>query len=101
MYTKDEIIKENGLTLVDSWSNNETYEWAEIEVFYSKEKKRYFWIEDVGCSCNSLWDSVYTIEDMCNGSRKNAIDAVGRFVNENNGRFRKDGNVNPSKLLSE
>jgi hypothetical protein len=91
------IIEENNLVLVDSWSGQESYEWTEIEVYYSEEKRQYFWLSGSGCSCNSLWDDVNSIEDLCNGSRKNAIDAIKRFAEEN----KRWKGISSSKMVSE
>ena len=52
MYNRNEIIEENNLTYVDGISAGDAYNWAEIEVYYSKEKRRYFWLSGTGCSCN-------------------------------------------------
>ena len=34
----------------------EGWDWWAMELYYSPSKRRYFWQEDSGCSCNSFGD---------------------------------------------
>ena len=81
----NQVIEENNLISVDSLSFGDGYDWAEMEVFYSKEQKRFYWISGYGCSCTWLWDDVRNLSDMESGDRKAAADSVRRFAEDNRG----------------
>jgi hypothetical protein len=77
-----DVIKENNLIYVDSLALGDVYSWCDIEVYFSKEKNRYFWIEGAGCSCESLWEDVSSLSDMCDGNKESAMNAVRSFASE-------------------
>jgi len=52
------------------------YEWNSLEAWYSPGKRRFFWIEGSGCSCNSLGEGFESINDLDSGSREELITAV-------------------------
>ena len=97
---RDNIIEENNLVEVDSLSFGDGYSWTEIEVFYSKELKRFFWLEGSGCSCNSLWEDVKSLADMCDGTRLAAASAVRSLAEENRSEFYGDIATAANKVLS-
>jgi len=84
------ITEKNNLVFVDSLSLGDGYDWADIEVYYSKEKNRFFWIEGSGCSCSWLWEDVNSLADMCDGDRQSAARAVRSFAEDQRGRFHGD-----------
>ena len=99
MYDNKKVIEDNNLIYIDDISLGDGYRWVEIEVYYSKEENRYFWISGSGCSCDSLWENVNTIADMCNGSRQNAADAIRAFAEENtNGYYSGNEAIVTSKI---
>lgn len=76
------IAKDNNLIWVDSLSLGDGYSWCDIDVYFSKEKNRYFWISGAGCSCTSLWDDVSSLSDMYDGNKESAVRAVRSFASE-------------------
>lgn len=76
------IIEDNNLILVDSIGMSEGWDWTDMEVYFSKEKNRFYWISGSGCSCNSLWDDIRSLSDFEDGDRKAAASAVRRFAED-------------------
>lgn len=99
MSDKEKMMEENKLTQVDCISLGDCYGWTDLEIYYSEEKDRYFWLEGSGCSCNSLWDDVKTLADMCDGNRKNVADAIRRFAKDNSNSWNGEVVIS-SKLLA-
>ena len=87
---RDKIIAENNLVAVDTLSFGDGYSWTEMEVFYSKELDRFFWVQDSGCSCNALWDDIRSLADLCDGSRQNAANAVRTLAEANRSEYYGD-----------
>lgn len=56
------------------------YEWAQLGVYYSRSRRRYFWLSDYGCSCTEFGDGVRSIDDLENGERAAARAAISRFA---------------------
>ena len=96
---RDKIIEENKLVEVDSWSFGAMYDWAEMEMFYSKELNRFFWLEGSGCSCTYLWDLVNSLADMCDGTRQSAANAVRAFAEANRSEYYGDIATAANKVL--
>lgn len=94
------VIEENNLIFVDSMDLGDAYDWSEIAVYYSKEKRRYFWVSGSGCSCTSLWDDIRSLEDMENGPKTAAVNAVRSFAEENRRYYPNDVVGATSKIKS-
>lgn len=60
-----------------------SYEWATFHAFYSPTSRRYFWLDDAGCSCSSWGDYVRSEADFHNGTKTDLIRAVHSFTAEN------------------
>jgi hypothetical protein len=95
----NKIIVDNNLVQVDSLSFGDSYGWTEIEVFFSKELNRFFWVEGSGCSCNSLWDDIRSLADMCDGSRQSAANAVRSLAEANKKEYYGDIATAANKVL--
>lgn len=52
------------------------YEWDDLEAWYSPSRRRFYWLEGSGCSCNSLGDDVSSIADFLDGDREALMRAV-------------------------
>lgn len=52
------------------------YDWDSLEAWYSPSKRKFFWIEGSGCSCNSLGDDVRALADFSVGNRDELANAV-------------------------
>lgn len=53
-----------------------SYEWDSLEAWYSPSRRRFFWIEDSGCSCNYLGQDVWSLSDFLDGDRDALLRAV-------------------------
>lgn len=89
MNIMNEIVSDNNLTYVSGLDFGEGYDWAEMLVYYSAEKRRFFWLSGSGCSCTWIWDDVRSLGDMQDGNRQDALRAVREFAegygNDRNG----------------
>lgn len=56
--------------------NGGGYDWDEFRAYYSPSRRRYFWLAQSGCSCNSFGDRVGSIEDLSNGARDDLERAI-------------------------
>jgi hypothetical protein len=54
--------------------------WAEFEVYYSSQKRLFFWLEDEGCSCWELGEDMKILDELCNGDKRAAAEAARHFV---------------------
>jgi len=54
------------------------YDWDDLEAWYSPSKRKFFWLDGSGCSCNSLGDDVYGLADFSVGNRDELAAAVRR-----------------------
>ena len=70
------------------------YEWDSLEAWYSPSKRRFFWVEGSGCSCNSLGDDLYRIDDLESGNREELTNAV-------RSKYANGYNVSTDELLSD
>jgi hypothetical protein len=52
------------------------YDWDDLEAWYSPSKRKFFWLEGAGCSCNSLGDDVRSLADFSVGNRDELASAV-------------------------
>lgn len=52
------------------------YEWDSLEAWYSPSKRKFFWLQGSGCSCNSLGEDVNSIADLEVGNREELITAL-------------------------
>lgn len=52
------------------------YDWDSLEAWYSPSKRRFFWVEGSGCSCNSLGDGITSVDDLTSGNRDELASAV-------------------------
>lgn len=78
---------DDGHTLPTNWQHVITvtdggggYEWATLHAFYSPTARRFFWLGDSGCSCNSWGDGVGSEADFHNGTKKDLERAVREFL---------------------
>ena len=76
----NDVINSNNLVFVDSLELGDGYDWATIEVYYSSEKNRFFWLSGSGCSCTWLWEDVSSLACLCDGSRGDAARAMRQFA---------------------
>lgn len=67
---------------VYNYCGGESYEWHDLEAFYSPSARQYFWISGGGCSCSYLWEYVETVDDLENGDREALIRAVKRHIDD-------------------
>ena len=56
------------------------YSWSEMKVFYQPKSRRFFWLEDSGCSCYSWGDSIDGFADFSDGDKAAALRAVGAYA---------------------
>lgn len=56
------------------------YEWTAMGAWYSPSQRRFFWVQDSGCSCNSFGDGVRSVEDFQNGSKADLLAASDSFL---------------------
>jgi hypothetical protein len=56
------------------------YDWSAFGAYYSPSRRRYFWLHDGGCSCNSFGDSVKSVEEFENGDRAALLRAVEEAI---------------------
>jgi hypothetical protein len=70
------------------------YEWDSLEAWYSPSKRRYFWVEGSGCSCNSLGDDVRRLDELANGNRDELVSAI-------RAKYEEGYNVSPSDMLAD
>lgn len=54
------------------------YDWDEFHAWYSPSRRVYFWTSGAGCSCNSISDEIYSIEDLENGRDRADVDLGDR-----------------------
>lgn len=73
------------------------YSWDSLEAWYSPSRRRFFWLEGAGCSCNSLGDDVSSIADFAAGNRDELTAAVRRKYDETY----SGGTGRASELLSD
>lgn len=52
------------------------YDWDSLVAWWSPSKRRFFWLDGSGCSCNSLGDDVRSIDDFTAGNRDELTTAV-------------------------
>lgn len=56
------------------------WEWAAIEVYYKPDARRFFWLEESGCSCYGFGDyAPYSLDEFGDGDRNAAIAALKGF----------------------
>lgn len=55
------------------------YEWNELLAWYSPSERRYFWIHEGGCSCDSIDMYMESKSDFESGSRADLVRAVRNF----------------------
>jgi hypothetical protein len=58
------------------------YDWDDLEAWYSPSRRKFFWLDGSGCSCNSLGDGVTSIADFDAGNRDELSSAVRRKYDE-------------------
>lgn len=69
------------------------YEWDTLLGYYSPSKRKFFWIEGSGCSCNWIWDGVNSIDYFEFGEREELVNAVRR-------KYEDGYNSNPTEMVS-
>jgi hypothetical protein len=52
------------------------YGWDSLQAWYSPSKRKFFWLEGSGCSCNSLGKFVSSLGDFTVGNRDELVNAV-------------------------
>jgi len=52
------------------------YDWDSLEAWYSPSKRKFFWLDGSGCSCDSLGMDVSKLEDFTVGNREELANAV-------------------------
>lgn len=54
------------------------YDWDEFHAWYSPSRRVFFWTSGAGCSCNSISDDIYSIDDLENGRERADVMAAVR-----------------------
>lgn len=76
-------VKELDFVPVVSIHLLEGYEWDEFHAWYSPSRRMYFWTSGSGCSCNSIADGIYSLDDLENGrARSDVMAAVNRYFDD-------------------
>lgn len=75
-----ELVESEKLAFIADFGDYD-YSWNEIQFYYSPSKRRYYWISDSGCSCNSFMDvsTFESLDELESGDRKAAISAAESF----------------------
>ena len=58
------------------------YEWDEFHAWYSPSKRRYFWAEGSGCSCNYFGEDLYKLDDFSSGSKSDLESGLRSYLDE-------------------
>lgn len=71
-----------------------SYDWDSLEAWYSPSKRRFFWLEGEGCSCDYLGSGIGRLDDFSSGNR----DELARAL-----RDKYDGayNARPTDLIND
>jgi len=77
MYAYD-IVESEGLVEVAAIGEYD-YSWSELKMFYQPKARRFFWLEDSGCSCCSWGDSIDGFADFSDGDKAAATRAIETF----------------------
>jgi len=71
-----DLIAQEGLVEVASLSAG-VWDWTTIAVYAKPDARRFYWLEESGCSCNFFGDAdPYVLGDFQDGDREAAIKAV-------------------------
>lgn len=54
------------------------WEWREFRAYWSPDARRFFWLDDQGCSCDAFGDNI-ELSDMQDGNRDALLDAISDF----------------------
>lgn len=69
-----------GLVDVATLYGSEGWDWSEIAVYYKPAARRFYWLDEGGCSCSYFGDfGPYTLGDLQDGDRQAAIEALKAF----------------------
>lgn len=52
------------------------YDWDDLFAWWSPSRRRFFWLDGSGCSCDSISTGVYGLGDFTSGSRSELASAV-------------------------
>lgn len=77
-YDAHDVIKDEGLIDVAEIGEYD-YSWSELKVFYQPKSRRFFWLQDSGCSCNGWGDYDSSLADFSDGDKFAAIQAIDDF----------------------
>lgn len=66
------------------------YEWDEMRVYTKQNSPMFFWHSDSGCSCSYYGMDVYSLDDLSNGTREDALRAVDSYVRAHKGNLGPD-----------
>lgn len=71
-----ELIESEGLVSVAGLTAG-GYDWSTVEVYYKPDARRFFWLEESGCSCYGFGDfGPYALGDFQDGDAQAAIKAL-------------------------
>lgn len=70
------------------------WEWDQLDVYYSPSRRRYFWVEQSGCSCDGPWEYIDSIDDFQSGmyadAKKQVLDYDSPFWLSGEGETQKN-----------
>lgn len=58
------------------------YDWKDMEIYYVKSERRFFWLSGQGCSCDYLWADFPNFGSLYNGSRQDVANAIREFTKD-------------------
>ena len=73
------------------------YDWDDLQAWYSPSRRKFFWLEGSGCSCNSLGEDVRSLNDFSAGNR----DELARAVRQKYDDSYSSGTGQASALLED
>lgn len=73
-----------GLVDVAYLHDSEGWDWSTIEVYYKPAARRFYWLDEGGCSCSYFGDGSYTLGDLRDGDAQAAIEALKAFHGPDN-----------------